>query len=127
MFVNHLAPSHYILLNKFQLLAGHVLLVTRRFEHQERLLTVEDFVALITCLSEVDGLGFYNGGIQAGASQARKHLQLVPLPLAPEVAARVPLEQIITRGALPFRHAFAALPGLQAMAEVYRELIARRD
>jgi ATP adenylyltransferase len=89
LFVGDLAPSHYVLLNKFQLLAGHVLLVTRRFERQERLLTVDDFAALITCLSEVDGLGFYNGGVEAGASQRHKHLQLVPLPLtreSPDVA-----------------------------------------
>ena len=83
LFVCDLGPSHYVLLNRFPLLAGHVLLVTRHFERQERLLTVEDFAALNTCLSEVDGLGFYNGGVEAGASQPRKHLQLVPLPLAP--------------------------------------------
>ena len=47
LFVVDLAPSHYVLLNRFPVLAGHVLLVTRRFEHQERLLTVEDFAALI--------------------------------------------------------------------------------
>ena len=34
LFVDDLTPSHYVLLNKFQLLAGHVLLVTRRFERQ---------------------------------------------------------------------------------------------
>jgi len=68
LFAVDLAPSHYVLLNGFPVLAGHLLLVTRRFERQERLLTAEDFAALITCLSEVDGLGFYNGGIEAGAS-----------------------------------------------------------
>jgi len=58
LFVADLAPSHYVLLNKFHLLAGHVLLVTQRFERQERL-TIEDSAALIACLSEVDALGFY--------------------------------------------------------------------
>ena len=128
LFVADLAPSHYILLNKFQLLAGHVLLVTRRFERQERLLTVEDFAALITCLSEVDGLGFYNGGIEAGASQARKHLQLVPLPLAPESPDEVPTERLLGSCRLEFRHAFARIvpqasaPELHAL---YRELLNR--
>jgi sulfate adenylyltransferase (ADP) / ATP adenylyltransferase len=128
LFVADLAPSHYILLNKFQLLAGHVLLVTRRFEHQERLLTVEDFAALITCLSEVDGLGFYNGGIEAGASQARKHLQLVPLPLAPESPDKVPMERLLGSCRLAFTHAFARIvppatgPVFHA---VYRELLNR--
>ena len=32
-------------------------------------------------LAEFDGLGFYNGGETAGASQPHKHLQIVPLPL----------------------------------------------
>jgi ATP adenylyltransferase len=129
LYVADLAPSHYILLNKFQVLAGHVLLVTRRLERQEGLLSVEDFAALITCLSEVDGLGFYNGGVEAGASQLRKHLQFVPLPLAPESPDEVPMERVLggsTR--LGFRHAFARLaprataPVLHAL---YRELLHR--
>jgi ATP adenylyltransferase len=129
LFVGDLAPSHYILLNKFQVLADHVLLVTRRFERQERLLSVEDFAALITCLSEVDGLGFYNGGVEAGASQQHKHLQLVPLPLIREAPDEVPMERVLGSGAqLPFRHAFARLaprataPELHAL---YRELLHR--
>jgi ATP adenylyltransferase len=127
LFVADLAPSHYILLNKFPVLAGHVLLVTRRFERQERMLTVEDFAALITCLSEVDGLGFYNGGIEAGASQAHKHLQLVPLPLAPESQDDVPMERVLRGGGrLPFGHAFArVVPQSSApvLHAVYRELL----
>ena len=127
LFVCDLGSSHYVLLNRFQLLAGHVLLVTRRFERQERLLTVEDFAALIACLSEVDGLGFYNGGVEAGASQLRKHLQLVPLPLAPESPDGVPIERMLGSGSpLAFRHSFARLAP-QATAAVlhaaYRELL----
>jgi ATP adenylyltransferase len=127
LFVDHLAPSHYILLNKFPLLAGHLLLVTRRFERQEQLLTAEDFAALSACLSEVDGLGFYNGGVEAGASQPRKHLQLVPLPLAPRSPDAVPIERVLDSGArLPFRHTFARLaPQATAAAlhALYRELL----
>lgn len=129
LFVADLVPSHYVLLNKFQLLAGHVLLVTRRFERQERLLAVEDFAALITCLGEIDGLGFYNGGVEAGASQRHKHLQLVPLPLTHESADEVPMERVLgSVSRLPFRHAFARLapqataPELHAL---YRELLHR--
>src|SRR5512147_666107 len=94
LFVADLAPSHYVLLNKFPVVAGHALLVTRRFERQERLLGVEDFGALLACLREVDGLGFYNGGIAAGASQGRKHLQFVPLPLAAKSPDDVPMERL---------------------------------
>ena len=129
LFVGDLAPSHYILLNRFPLLTGHLLLVTRRFERQERLLTVGDFAALITCLSEIDGLGFYNGGVEAGASQQRKHLQYVPLPLAAESPDEVPMERALGGGhRLAFRHAFARVapqataPMLHAL---YRELLHR--
>lgn len=129
LYVCNLGASHYVLLNRFPLLAGHVLLVTRRFERQERLLNVEDFAALIACLSEVDGLGFYNGGVEAGASQPRKHLQLVPLPLATESPDDVPMERVLGGGArLAFRHAFERL-GPQVTApllhDVYRELLRR--
>ena len=129
LFVAGLAPSHYILLNKFHLLAGHVLLVTRRFERQERLLTIEDFAAFISCLGEVDGLGFYNGGIEAGASQPRKHLQFVPLPLALGSSDEVPIERLLGGGpGLTFRHAFSRIapqPSAAILHAVYRELLHR--
>jgi len=129
LFVSDLGPSHFLLLNKYPVLAGHVLLVTRRFELQERLLTVEDFGALTACLSEVDGLGFYNGGVEAGASQPRKHLQLVPLPLAAESPVEVPMERAFIGGhGLAFKHGFATIaPRATATAlhAVYRELLHR--
>jgi sulfate adenylyltransferase (ADP) / ATP adenylyltransferase len=126
LFVTDLPPAHYVLLNKFNVLPAHVLIVARRFEPQERLLTVADFAALAQCLAGIDGLGFYNGGIEAGASQARKHLQLVPLPLAPEIDAAVPIEPLLDTG-LPFAHAFARLPpgtDPAALHARYRELLA---
>jgi ATP adenylyltransferase len=130
LFVADLGPSHYLLLNKFNLLAGHVLIVTRRFEPQEHLLTPADFEALAACLRDIDGLGFYNGGAGAGASQGRKHLQFVPLPLAPESPDAVPMERALDRdgcgGTLPFAHAFARLPAAASgddMHALYRALL----
>lgn len=129
LFVADVSPSHYVLLNKFQVLEGHLLLVTRRFERQERLLGVEDFDALAACLGQADGLGFYNGGADAGASQRRKHLQVVPLPLAPGSPEAVPMERLLGRApGLPFRHAFARLPPHATGAVLharYRELLDR--
>jgi ATP adenylyltransferase len=106
-----------VLLNKYPVVANHLLLVTRRFAPQEELLDASDFAALATLIAALGGLGFYNAGRIAGASQARKHLQLAPVA--------VPLEPLITRGTLPFRHAFAPLPGLDAMHNAYRELVGR--
>jgi ATP adenylyltransferase len=120
LFVAELGPAHFLLLNKFNLLPGHVLLVTRRFEPQEALLTIADFEALAACLREIDGLGFYNAGAAAGASQPRKHLQLVPVPLAPESADAVPMERVLgTEDELPFDHAFTTLAPLASAAELH--------
>ena len=125
LYVADVGSTHYVLLNKYPATASHLLLVTRKFQDQERLLDAADFAALAELMGALGGLGFYNAGRAAGASQARKHLQLVPLPLAPEVPAPVPLEPLYARGALPFRHGFAPLGGLDAMHHVYRQLLAR--
>lgn len=118
LFVCQVTETHLCLLNKFNVLDDHLLIVTKDFEEQERLLTRADFEALWACMFEVDGLGFYNGGEIAGASQRHKHLQLVPLPLAPGVEG-VPVEPLLdsicngtdfdTVPAFPFVHAFTGL------------------
>ncbi|MDA8432406.1 MAG: hypothetical protein M0Z60_05510, partial [Nitrospiraceae bacterium] len=84
LFVADISETHAAILNKFNVVEHHLLVVTREFEDQETLLTPPDCEALWACLQEYDGLGFYNGGEAAGASQRHKHLQVVPLPLAPE-------------------------------------------
>jgi ATP adenylyltransferase len=105
LFVGPASPSHYVLLNKFNVLPYHLLIVTRRFEPQEAVLTVPDFEALARCMAGFGDLGFYNCGAQAGASQPRKHLQLVSMP-------EIPIEPFLDAGGeLPFRHACARIPG----------------
>ena len=124
LFVADISATHLCLLNKFNVIDHHLLIVTRAFEEQESLLTVQDFMALWSCMAEVDGLAFYNAGTIAGASQRHKHLQLVPLPLAPE-GPRVPIAPAIAAArfdascgrvpAFPFLHAMARVePGWQA-------------
>jgi sulfate adenylyltransferase (ADP) / ATP adenylyltransferase len=119
LFVADLSDTHLCLLNKFNVVDHHLLIITRAFEEQENWLNLADFVALWMTLLEIDGLAFYNGGKDAGASQRHKHLQLVPLPLAPG-AAGLPIEPLIASAdfqgtvgqspTLPFRHAIALLP-----------------
>jgi len=110
--------THACILNKYNVVDHHLLIVTRAFEHQETLLSRADFQALWRCLLESPSLGFYNSGAAAGASQRHKHLQLVPLPLfVPSAAsqttlpslfdaARVPPGKIQRTGILPVAHAF---------------------
>jgi ATP adenylyltransferase len=114
MFVADVSDTHVALLNRFNVVEHHLLIVTRTFEHQDELLTPADFEALWTCMADYDALGFYNGGSEAGASQPHKHLQMIPLPMAPEGPA-IPIEPIVQAAkpndtpsvcpALPFRHA----------------------
>lgn len=115
LFVADLSPTHIALLNKFNVMERHLLIVTKTFEDQENLLMPADFSALWTCMAEYDAVGFYNGGEAAGASQPHKHLQIVPLPLA-EQGPPVPIQPLadeitdtgrITRlRSFGFRHRF---------------------
>ena len=100
MYVADASPTHVCLLNKFNVVERHLLIVTRAFEDQETPLTQPDFEALWTCLAEAEGLGFYNSGAVAGASQPHKHLQLVPLPLDP-TASRCPSHRWSTQRESP--------------------------
>lgn len=80
LFVMEISPTHLALLNKFNVVERHLVIVTRSFKPQEAVLTREDCAALLICLAEIDGLGFYNTGPAAGASQRHKHLQMIPFP-----------------------------------------------
>ncbi len=101
LFVANISPTHLCLLNKYNVVDYHLLIITREFESQENLLTLPDFEALGACMAEFDGLAFYNSGKTAGASQRHKHLQLVPLPLVPDRATetnkliKIPIDSAI--------------------------------
>ncbi|XPM60251.2 MAG: ATP adenylyltransferase family protein [Leptolyngbya sp. IPPAS B-1204] len=140
LFVADLSSTHVCLLNKYNVVDHHLLLITREFEEQESLLTQPDFEALWLGLAEIDGMGFYNSGKTAGASQRHKHLQLVPLPLIPD-GDRIPIEPALMTATwpseigsstdLPFRHAVIRLDGAasspqqaaQATLEAYYKLL----
>jgi sulfate adenylyltransferase (ADP) / ATP adenylyltransferase len=122
LFIADLSPTHVAILNKFNVVDHHLLIITRHFESQETLLTRSDFEALWVAMAEIDGLAFYNGGRLAGASQPHKHLQLVPLPFLandPTPHARLPIEPTLLAAlpaagvgqsaALPFQHAIVRL------------------
>lgn len=108
LFVADLSDTHVCLLNKFNVLEHHLLIVTRAFEDQESLLNLRDFQALWTCMAEIEGLAFYNAGEISGASQRHKHLQIVPLPLAPAGPA-IPIEPALT--SVRFEDSFGIVPG----------------
>ena len=106
--VGALSDTHLAILNKFNVLDRHLLIVTRGFEHQERLLGYADFEALWRCMAEYPALGFYNGGSVAGASQPHKHLQMVPLPLLGDIR-ETPVTPLLEQ--VPASQPFARVPG----------------
>jgi sulfate adenylyltransferase (ADP) / ATP adenylyltransferase len=77
--VGDIGSTHFLLLNKFNVLEHHMLIVTNEFEPQDSLIDEDDFRALLACFDRFDALGFYNGGAIAGSSQPHKHMQMVPL------------------------------------------------
>ena len=119
LLLGDLSDSHCCVLNKSPALAAPLLIVTRHWEGQERLLGRNDLHALWRVLQGIDGLGFYNGGREAGASQAHKHLQILPLPMHPGEPV-VPMEARLAHATwqdglgraagLPFDHALLRLP-----------------
>lgn len=141
LFVADVSDTHVCLLNKYNVMDHHLLVVTRDFENQETLLTAADFEAMWMCLREFDSLAFYNSGEIAGASQPHKHLQQVPLPLGGGLD-RTPIDSVLpeaaftgslgTVPAFPFLHSLARVTDLgsslpleaaKATEELYLEML----
>lgn len=115
LFVSDLSDQHLVLLNKFNVVDHHLLMVTREFVSQETWLDAADCLALAIVLSEMEGLAFYNGGWAAGASQPHKHLQMVPLPFFPG-RPNLPISPVITAAALQEMGQSPALPFVHGIA-----------
>ena len=114
LFVADISSTHVCILNKFNVVDNHLLIITRTFEEQESLLTLEDFTAMWACLADFEGLVFYNGGKLAGASQRHKHLQIVPfsetdIPISPLLKTAKLENNMGTIPEFPFLHAFTNL------------------
>lgn len=132
--VGSLGEHHLGVLNKYPVIARHLLIVTRAFEDQTAPLKRADFVALATVMSPLGGLGFYNGGSDAGASQRHKHLQWIPDAenharldaFTHHLPADVPRGEPIVLPELPWRHRFLRLPagpqdGVESFADALQD------
>lgn len=135
LFVCDVEPQYVCLLNKYQVVAPHLLLVTREFQRQEEALNERDFRALAAGLGELEGLGFYNAGREAGASQPHKHLQLIPFlnPHMPGFPLLGVWEQAtpsategIWQAPLPFPHALTPSNWPKSGTEIDSESQGRR-
>lgn len=122
LYVGELSPTHRCLLNKFQVVDEHILIVTTQFRDQREILNRDDFAAAGIAMAARPSLLFYNGGREAGASVKHKHLQAIPitsgitLPLIDRFRAILNNAETfnpIVPAALPFRAAIATLPSLR--------------
>lgn len=76
--VARLPPGHVLLLNKFPVQPGHVLVITDHWAPQAGWLTPKDWQAVARIAADTGGLWFFNSCAAAGASQPHRHLQLLP-------------------------------------------------
>ena len=86
--------EHVVLLNKYPVQPGHLLLITQTWQPQNGWLTLADFEALARLWREQRGLWFFNSSPEAGASQPHRHLQLLPRS-AEELTC--PMEEVYRR------------------------------
>ena len=90
LFVSHLSETHSLLLNKFNVVENHLLLITSSFESQDDPVNARDFQHVFQVFEafprEITPLAFYNCGPKSGMSQPHKHIQILPMPLAPSLA-----------------------------------------
>jgi ATP adenylyltransferase len=110
LFVADIGADHVLILNKFPVLAHHVLLITRAFVDQEAIVAVGDFIAIAEMMNIRDGVVFFNGGKTGGGSQPHRHFQWMPeaLPIEPALP-KSGISRPQSLSVLPFRHAFIHL------------------
>lgn len=110
--VGPVGDHHVAILNKFPVCDRHLVLARRSFEEQLIPLALIDFAALAQVMGEYGGLGFYNGGAPAGASQRHKHVQWIPAAdgnatmqlLAAGLPGDVPEQAVAQHPALKMQH-----------------------
>ena len=70
--------KHTLILNKYPVQIGHMLLITNTWEAQNGWLNIDDFKAIVKVDNDTTGLWFFNSSKEAGASQPHRHFQLLP-------------------------------------------------
>ena len=86
--VEKIGETHVVILNKFPVQAGHMLLITQDWQPQTGWLSIGDWCALAQINATTTGLWFFNSGPDAGASQPHRHLQLLPRAAGEPICAR---------------------------------------
>lgn len=105
---------YLLVLNKFAVAKYHFLLVTSEHEPQTGILSEEDWNTSLEVLRKADSesgkrhVGFYNCGLNSGASIDHKHIQFLTLPENfspfPDTTPNVTPGTVVNDKRLPFEH-----------------------
>jgi len=76
--IKSIKDKHTLILNKYPVQIGHMLLITNNWKPQNGWLSEDDFNAIQNVDNDTTGLWFFNSSKEAGASQPHRHFQLLP-------------------------------------------------
>ena len=76
--IQTISHKHTLILNKYPVQIGHLLLITNKWKPQNGWLDIYDFDAIENVDNDTSGLWFFNSSKEAGASQPHRHFQLLP-------------------------------------------------
>ncbi len=109
--VARLGAGHVLLLNKFPVQPGHLLVITPGWQPQAGWLGKDDWQAVGELAQDSGGLWFFNSCAAAGASQPHRHLQLLPRAVGePSCPLAARLQEQLCSGARPWPWAYALSP-----------------
>jgi sulfate adenylyltransferase (ADP) / ATP adenylyltransferase len=111
--VSRLGDSHVVLLNKFPVEPGHVLVISQQWQPQSGWLSQQDWRAVAEVDGDTGGLWFFNSCAAAGASQPHRHLQLLPRRQGEPSCPLAPLIQAQLRGGQAWKWRYAISPRSQ--------------
>jgi ATP adenylyltransferase len=75
--IDKIGDNHQLILNKYPVQKGHILLITNEWKPQNGWLDIKDWRAIQQVNKDTSGLWFFNSSPIAGASQPHRHFQLL--------------------------------------------------
>lgn len=99
--VGLLGDSHVLLLNKYPVQSGHLLVITRHWRPQSGWIEPTDWASVAAVAADSGGLWFFNSSATAGASQPHRHLQLLPRDPGSPSCPLSPLFEAQLQGRVP--------------------------
>ena len=78
--IDQIGDHHQLILNKYPVQKGHILLITNTWRPQNGWLDINDWRAIQKVNNDTSGLWFFNSSPIAGASQPHRHFQLLRRP-----------------------------------------------